>query len=549
MKSVGLRRYWHTVRYLRPVQLFGRLWFRFYKPGVVDRPAPPPRCPERSWSACGRWPRQTGPTSFNFIGQAKKISSPGDWNRTDWPKLWLYNLHYFDDLLANGSDQRLDWHRLLIARWLSENPPAKGIGWEPYPTSLRLVNWCKWLLAGNEPVGGMLDSMAIQTRFLGKRLERHLLGNHLWANLKALMFGGIYFRGNEADGWRLRGLRMFRRELQEQILPDGGHFERSPMYQAVLLEDLLDLIQLDLIFPGVFPKDDVAVWRETSTRMLYWLEAMTHPDGDISFFNDAAFGIAPQIDTLLAYSSSVGLGSGPRLHNEVTNLDSSGYLRLERGSAVALIDAAAIGPDYLPGHAHADTLSFELSIGDSRVLVNGGTSTYESNAQRRYERGTAMHNTVMVDGLDSSEVWGAFRVARRARVRAGSVREFDGEVEFYASHDGYRRLGGGVMHHRAWRMNVNRLVVEDSLDGTFNEATARFRFGPDIDIRQFQESQGRASGPGFKLFWDCEGGRAEIEEGEWHPRFGESIPCKVLIVYFRSNRISTSFEWQKECRE
>ncbi|MEN9780004.1 MAG: hypothetical protein RL014_1152 [Pseudomonadota bacterium] len=101
----------------------------------------------------------------------------------------------------------------------------------------------------------------------------------------------------------------------------------------------------------------------------------------------------------------------------------SGYVRLDNGPAVALLDVAPVGPDYLPGHAHADTLSFELSVGAQRVLVNSGTSCYGSSAERLRQRGTAAHNTVVVNGQDSSEVWGGFRVARRPLpARRGSQR-------------------------------------------------------------------------------------------------------------------------------
>ena len=84
---------------------------------------------------------------------------------------------------------------------------------------------------------------------------------------------------------------------------------------------------------------------------------------------------------------------------------------------MALLDVAPVGPDYLPGHAHADTLSFELSLFGQRVLVNSGTSQYEAGPERSRQRGTAAHNTVIVDGHDSSEVWAGFRVARRASSR------------------------------------------------------------------------------------------------------------------------------------
>ena len=79
-----------------------------------------------------------------------------------------------------------------------------------------------------------------------------------------------------------------------------------------------------------------------------------------------------------------------------------------------LIDVAKIGPDYLPGHAHADTLSFELSLYGKRLLVNSGISRYGTSLIRQFERSTEAHNTVAIDNKNSSEVWSGFRVARRA---------------------------------------------------------------------------------------------------------------------------------------
>lgn len=541
-------RYWHTLQHLRPVQIYGRLWFRLYNPRPQTSCAPPLRTGQNEWVGCARTPRQLGPAQFRFIGQERSVDSASDWNRSDWPKLWLYNLHYFDDLVADGAEQRQGWHRNLIARWIAENPPGNGNGWEPYPISLRLVNWCKWLIAGNEPVDSMLDSMAVQIRFLRGRLERHLLGNHLWANLKALAFAGTFFQGEEADRWRQQGLKLLRRELADQILRDGGHFERSPMYHAILLEDLLDLIQLDSIYPGVLPAEDVRAWREKAAGMLGWLQVMTHPDGELSFFNDAAFDIAPALDALLDYSRAVGLDCQPISLDEGIHLESSGYVRLQRGPAVTLIDAAPVGPDYLPGHAHADTLSFELSLGGRRLLVNAGTSTYQNDAQRRLERSTAMHNTVTVDGQDSSEVWGAFRVARRARVSHVDIRRSGGEIILEAGHDGYQRLPGKVTHRRRWRISKCGLTIEDELEGAFHEATARFRLAPDVEVSACRASQGQLSVPGFSASWACEGGEAMVEDGHWHPRFGASVPCKVLVINFRGNRLRTIFEWREESR-
>lgn len=534
--SERLLRYWHTLRWLRPVQFIGRVWFRLHRPRPDLRPAPPLALPPGHWLPCARVPSLVAPEAFRFLSMVRCLEAPADWNRADWPKLWLYNAHYFDDLVADDAAARADWHRALIARWIAENPPGQGNGWEPYPASLRIVNWLKWLLAGNAPVPGMLDSLAVQVRWLRKRLEHHLLGNHLWANAKALVFAGACFQGREAAGWLQQGLRLVQRELREQVLADGGHFERSPMYHAILTEDVVDLVQLAALV-GVVPPGQAQAWRDAAARMLGWAGAMAHPDGDVAFFNDAAFGIAPAWPALSAYATALGL-SLPGLAEtadadvggcegiQARLLPQSGYARLMAGPAVLLADVAAIGPDYLPGHAHADTLSFELSLGGRRVLVNGGTSTYQNDAERLRQRGTAAHNTVVVDGVDSSEVWSAFRVARRARVHDVACRREGDVLRLSAWHDGYQRLPGRVRHHRAWHLRSGALEVVDMLDGQFGSAEAYFLFAP-----------------GECLQWQVEGGEGRLEPAVWNPRFGESVATTRLVVAFAGSRCRVAFSW------
>ncbi|MFO1266416.1 MAG: heparinase II/III family protein [Rubrivivax sp.] len=109
---------------------------------------------------------------------------------------------------------------------------------------MRIVNWIKWFLAGEPAQAPWLASLAVQARWLAQRLEWHLLGNHLFANAKALFFAGLFFEGREADEWLATGARILERELPEQVLDDGGQFERSPMYHALALEDVLDLLNV-----------------------------------------------------------------------------------------------------------------------------------------------------------------------------------------------------------------------------------------------------------------------------------------------------------------
>ncbi|MCK9202618.1 MAG: heparinase II/III family protein [Gallionella sp.] len=536
--------YFHTLRYLKPAQILGRLVFRLSRRNPDQRPPPTLRPASGTWIPCSRKISMSGASTFRFLSVTRELSVAGDWNRTDLPKLWLYNLHYFDDLNADGAPARAAWHQALIARWIAENPPAAGNGWEPYPVSLRIVNWVKWALAGNVLETGGVHSLAVQARWLMGRLEWHLLGNHLLANAKALVFAGTFFAGTEADAWRERGLEILRRQHAEQILHDGGHFERSPMYHAIILEDLLDLIQLALCWPSVVDAALVTKWRLQAGLMLHWLAAMTHPNGEIALFNDAAMGIAPNSAALAAYGAALGLDAPAALQAPLTRLAESGYVRMQKGDAMLIADVGEIGPDYLPGHAHADTLSFELSVFGQRLVVNSGTSEYGLGAERLRQRSTAAHSTVQIDGVDSSEVWSGFRVARRARPVGLAVSE-DGDavVEVACAHDGYRRLQGRPLHRRTWRMTAQGLRVSDAIDGDFGEAVARYHFHPAVVVSS-EAGGGLLHLPdGHIMRWSITGGTARIVPSTWHPEFGQSIASACIELLFSAPQATMEFFW------
>ncbi|MEM9060187.1 MAG: alginate lyase family protein [Pseudomonadota bacterium] len=526
-----------TVVWLRPVQIYWRIWLKLSRPrprefsdvGVIQ--------PQNSWHPTGRTPSMTGPDEFRFLNQTHAILSAADWNAPDRAKLWLYNAHYFDDLVADGAADREEWHRELIRRWIAENPPASGNGWEPYPTSLRIVNWCKWLLMGNSPEEGMLGSLATQADWLSRRLEYHLLGNHLFANAKALTFAGAVLDHEAAQGWLATGLRILEREVPEQILSDGGHFERSVMYHAILTEDLLDLVQLAQILPGSIPASSGRVWQDAANRAIPYLNAMTHLDGGIAFFNDGAFGIAPETSALNRQAIHLGCDADPDA-SALAVFPESGYARLSTGNAVLIADTAPIGPGYLPGHAHADTLSFELSIGSHRVFVNGGTSVYGGDADRRMlERSTRYHNTVEIDGANSSEIWAEFRVARRAEV-LGVDHGSDGDtIWLQASHDGYRRINGPI-HTRRWELSPGRLTIKDTLDRPAQTAIARFRIAPG-----FSATADTLTGA-KDISLTATGGTVTVEQGTWSPEFGKVLPCEILALAIDDRSACLTLTWE-----
>lgn len=553
MKLTRINLIWRTVRHLRLVQIYWRVIFRLVRPSVSSRSIHvTQRTPSGIWSAVAER-RQSlyGPESFRVLNIDYDISVAG-WSPPAHSKLLCYNLHYFDDLNSQNANDRTKWHHDLITNWIAENPPTKGSGWEPYPTSLRITNWIKWALSGECLPLEVKRSLVVQTRWLARRLEWHLLGNHLFANAKALVFSGLFFEGPEAQKWLVQGLKILAREVPEQILHDGGQFERSPMYHALALEDMLDLANISQAFDASLTSNQKSLfsgWRVRIPAMLHWLKTLSHPDGKIAFFNDASFRVAPDNTALFDYALRLKIMPIPTAR-ALTHLPISGYARLELGTAVVLADIAPVGPDYLPGHAHADTLSFEMSLNKSRVIVNSGTSVYGISAERHRQRGTRAHSTLCLANENSSEVWAGFRVGRRARVTKASAKQELGALELVAQHDGYCHLSGRPQHRRFWCLKNNSLTIQDHIIGTnLQHCEIRFHLAPEVYAET--PSQGiviltDSNGDHISQVNCSQKGTLNIEKSTWHPEFGKVLPnlC-ISILLNESAPFShlTTIEW------
>jgi len=510
-------------------------------------PAPPRRVWHGRWvPPAARRPSLLGPARFRFLGVDHELGQVG-WFGSGVEKLWRYNQHYFDDLNARGASDRREWHSGLMARWLSDNPAAQGDGWEPYPTSLRMVNWIKAGASSFDLPPDAWQSLAVQARWLTQRLEWHLLGNHLFVNAKALVFAGLSFEGAEARRWLSTGLDILREQLPEQVLEDGGQFERSPMYHALALEDLLDLINAAIAADIAEIGSETAHWRRVAGRMLFWLRVMTHPDGRLGRFNDTADGVAPRNAELERYASALGVKAEEVPRERLTHLVSSGYARMDWCGAVALLDLAPVGPDYLPGHAHADTLSFELSLHGRLLVVNSGTSCYGLGERRAYERGTAAHSTVEVDGRNSSEVWGGFRVGRRARPLVWGLSSAPGGAgQIRASHDGYCWLPGKPVHSRTWRFIPGGLEVQDEVSDASKPALARYHFAPGISLQSETQELWLVRFEGETVARvSVVGGECFEEASSFAPEFGQVHTARCLVVRLRNGYALTRWAWRE----
>lgn len=485
-----------------------------------------------------------GASRFIFLNEEHELHFPEGWNDCSHQLLWNYNLHYFDDLNAEESELRREWHDSYLKDWLEHNPIGTRPAWDSYPTSLRIVNWTKWAISQYDHPPNMHASLAQQARWISRKLEFHLQANHLWANAKALLFAGCYFDCAESDKWLAKGSKILLKQLNEQILSDGGHFELSPMYHAIILEDVIDMIQLDRMYPGIIPEVLIRGLRSRIRPMFDWLSMMSHSDDQLSFFNDSAQGIAPSLAELKRYAKQVQLKVSNKTFERANMLPDSGYIRLEQGDISVICDVGEIGPEYQPGHGHADTLSFELTVEKQKVFVNSGVGTYEEGTEREFQRSTAAHNTVEVDGENSSEVWGGFRVARRANPLELSIDySIGGEVCVSCSHDGYSRLSGRVIHRRLWKLESKQLMIFDRLEGLFTTATARFYLHPDALLSEGTNNSYKVSIGRKTILFEIEEGEVKVKDTEYYPEFGKAIPNKCLEVRFLSDRIGTRLSW------
>jgi len=524
----------NTVKYLKFVQIANRVKRKFIKPtidlsrapevsSIINKPKPLIRCQQKIFDD----------GVFKFLNKEFNIKTSEDWNADGQDKLWIYNLHYFDDLNAVNSEQRAGWHRNLIHRWINDNPPGFKNGWEPYPSSLRVINWIKWFLLNGNLKKEWLDSLASQTRFLSQNLEYHLLGNHLFANAKALIFSGLYFQGSEADEWYQTGLKILNKELPEQVLSDGGNFELSPMYHSIFLEDLLDLINIHQAYDKNQPANIVT----KATQMLKWLESMSHPDGEISFFNDSTLGVAPTLGELVNYAKRLDIEHKSANLSGLTYFQESGYIRLDKKDLVVMADVAKIGPDYIPGHGHADVLSFEMSLFGERLIVNSGISTYKIGLERQKQRGTLAHSTITIDVTDSSEVWNGFRVAKRAKVFDIKNAKVADNFKFSACHDGYKGLKGRVIHCREWSASENLLEIVDKITGS-NEhnITSVLPLHPKVLVSNMKDNSVDLEIKGKKVKVNFGGeGLLQVVTSKYHSEFGLSIDNKQLVYNYNGS--------------
>ncbi len=416
--------------------------------------------------------------TIELLGQAVRFSGGDQWWLPELAgigRLFQFHVHYHDWLLtlvdcgASSSAESVLTARLLISDWIDTCRPVSAEAfrnaWHPFVIATRLKSWGKLLATSPGIVEGAEDplahaiavSAAAQASRLTRRLERDVLANHFLRDAVGLLWAARIVDHPARGEWLRIGHSIALTEIREQVLPDGGHFERSPSYHLEVLDDVLDVFHL-------LAAEHRSPFEDAIRRMTDWIAARLHPDGDIPLFNDAVLKGAITVERMLACArSSIG---APELqhvaHHEFSvNAGPTGLVAARSPRACLFLDAGPGGPDYQPGHTHADALSLEVSVDGYRLIVDPGTYGYAADERRHYDRSTLAHNTVCVGGYDSAEVWGVFRVGRRWTPRLQEYRAHDWGVSVTASVNGPH----GTTHRREIELRDESLGLTDHISG------------------------------------------------------------------------------------
>ena len=484
-------------------------------------------------------------TTFRFLNVDVRLGqsiAEIDWCPDTASRLWCYNLHYFDFLREAARPQH-DKSELLDS-WIARHAPGSNPGWEPFPTSLRIVNWIQFMQECNVErlPAAWLDSLYTQSLWLSQNLEKHILANHYFENIKALLFAACVFDSRDSRRWRSFALKSIREQLREQTLADGAHYERSPHYHCLMLENYLDLYGLGMTYPDRLPAECRDELRTVACKSLDWLADVVHANGTIPLFNDSTFGAGPGPELLFDYANSLFSYVRPakREHSFVTRRRESGIYGWSSSSDSIRFTCGNISPSYQPGHTHCDMSSYELMLSGQCILVDSGVYEYAAGEMRNYVRSTLAHNTVAVGGAEQSEIWSAFRIGQRAMVRSADIVETENGIEFSATIEGFLSLGRGIRHTRNASMDlsldrgsIRRLLIRDEVLGVGRHNVSSFiHVHPDVEVVASDDRQLELRRDGKSLAWCSvhEGNRYEIESGYYCPEFGQRRRNKVIVL-------------------
>lgn len=462
-----------------------------------------------------RWPGNSGRGAAILAGEIELCGEVVRNPRPTWfpPGAgagWLAEWHGFswlDDLIGAGAAAR-DPARALVQSWLRENTAGHPLAWRSDVAASRIFAWIVHFeeLAGRESDRAlrraMLASIAAQVRHLGRVAGWEQGGAARLRALKGLVGGLAALGGSERR--MSRALRALASELRAQILPDGGHCSRSPSVQLAVLRDLIDLRAA----LRAARRNEPAPLQQAIERMAPMLRFFRYGDRRLGLFNNAVEEDAVFVDLVLTRSET--RDPAPMLAVD------SGFQRLQAGQSLVVIDAGNPPRAGFDDEAHAGTLSFEMSHGRERIIVNCGGYRGAKPAWRRVARSSAAHSVLVVGDSNAVEIRPDGGFGGNAALLHCERAEEGGHQWIAASHDGYRsRFGLTYSRELYLTAEGEDLRGEDRLTGRAGVPFAvRFHLHPTVEASLLEGGGGARLRLAGGAAWRLRAAGAEMSLGE-----------------------------------
>ena len=472
--------------------------------------------PPDSWPGNAERGTAISAGELSFLGETVRGGKHA-WRPVGMSDAWLAELHGFDwlrDLRAVGGNAARRRARDLVEDWIEHQTGWQEIAWRPDILATRLFAWLGQhdffcASADDDYRQRYLATIARQAKHLARVLPGGVEGAGLIRAAKGLTVVGLALPGHEAS--IRQGLKILERACDRQILPDGGHVSRNPQTQATVLRDLVDVRSALLAAEHEIP----AFLLGAIDRAAPFLRMLRHNDGRLALFNGSCESEDWQIDMLLAQTDARGRAPSSAPH--------TGFERIVANRTVALLDTGAPPQAGLDTHAHAGTLSLEVSIGKERLITNCGARPGNRGPWAAAQRSSAAHSTMVVDDTNSSEILADGTFGRCPQKVSVERSEDDGSIWVSASHDGYVSAFG-LEHERRIYMAVDGDDIrgEDVLSRAGGAGTARpargfalrFHLHPTVQASLVQNGSAvllrLPSGIGWRLI--AEGGTVSLAE-------------------------------------
>jgi uncharacterized heparinase superfamily protein len=398
---------------------------------------------------------------------------------TAWMAAW-HDFSWVADLLSVGGGAK-DAVRALVQSWLTDNTAWHPVAWRADVLATRIYSWIVHFdeIASREADRllrrAMLVSLAAQLRHLARVAAWEVAGPARLRALKGLIAGlAVFGRGEKRIA---RALRAIERELPAQILPDGGHRSRDPSVQLDVLRDLVDTraaLRAGHIEIPVPLQDAI-------DRMAPMLRFFRHGDRKLALFNNSIEEDGILVDLVLTRSETKGRAPA--------QAPQTGFQRMQAGHSLVLVDTGRPPAEGFDETAHAGLLSFEMSQGRERIIVNCGGYRGTQRAWRRVSRSSAAHSVLVVADTNSVEINDDGRLGRGPPTLRCERAEEDGHQWIAASHDGYRqRFGVAYARELYLAADGEDLRGEDKLTGrSGTEFAVRFHLHPAVEPRLAQD--------------------------------------------------------------